>query len=144
MNPHTTTLCSLLQSKEEKKEKLDPTCVKLPMISTQRCHRRESELCEGTHRPHVAEPQPAALTCPSWRKTHVGGLWVVTQQTLTSACASGVGKRLFECCGNPPSPSLPCVDSAVEHRWNRRQMIENWLCVTALTDNISGQRKRNL
>lgn len=35
--------------------------------------RRESELCEVTHCPHVVERWPAAPTCPGWT-TQVGGL----------------------------------------------------------------------
>ncbi len=89
--------------------------------------RRESELCKGTHRPLVAEQWPAALTCPSCTTTQVGGLWVVTQQTLTSACTSGVEKRsTVQLLWEPPICLPPVLSSGAHVRHLRQNQTNEW------------------
>lgn len=95
-------------------------------------------MCKRTHRPHVAETLPAALTCTSCKKktttTLVGGLRFETSQTLTSACSS-VAEKLstVQLLWEPPVCLPPVCLSCLL----KKPQTKPDKCRTALTNRIT-------
>lgn len=110
-------------------------------MATARWQRRESEVCTETHHPHAAEQWPAALTCPGCTTTHIGGPWLITQQTLTSGRASVVEKHstaqlLWEPSIFPTSRAFTLFSGAQMKPQTKEWTWYKWQSIRPQSDNI--------